>query len=421
MILVLFTASYPYAATTEKTFLKEEIQYLAAAFEKVILVPRNCKAPRLPVPDNVVVVDGYSSFLKNPLKISLVPQIFTSSIFYRDLAAHSWLLFYPRSLFRLITFLAGAYLTEKWVIRWIDEQGLNIHDCIFYTYWFDQAAMGLGLTKRIYPELKLVSRAHGYDIYEERYSPSYWPCRPQSLSTLDGLFSASDDGANYFKEKYPYFASIVETAHLGVKDPKFQSNPSMDNIFRIVSCAHIISLKRIDLLLNGIAIAAHLRPQQKFEWIHFGGGNGQKSLEKSVQQNLSPNFKGYFTGDVPNEQIMQHYKESPVDVFVNVSKTEGGSPVSIQEAISCGIPIIATSVGGNPEIVSEQNGVLLNPDPTPLEIANAIFALLDNPEIAISKRKRSREVWSERYNAEKNFKAFIRRIKSVLPGESPDL
>ena len=40
-----------------------------------------------------------------------------------------------------------------------------------------------------------------------------------------------------------------------------------------------------------------------------------------------------------------------IDVFVNASVTEGGSPVAVQEAVSCSIPIIATDAGGNGEIV----------------------------------------------------------------------
>lgn len=413
MILVLFTASYPYDATTEKTFLKEEIHHLAEAFEKVVLVPRNCKGQRLPVPNNVMVVDGYASFLKNPLKIYLIPKILASDIFHRELAARPMILFHPQLFFRLMVFLAGAYLTENWVTNWIKEQGLDVHDCLFYTYWFDHAAMGIGLVKHTYPGLKLVSRAHGYDIYEKLYFPFYWPCRLQALSTLDMLSPASDDGASYFREKYPRFASIVESAHLGVKDLGFQSRPSVDDVFRIVSCSHVVSLKRTDLLLKGIAFAAHLRPQQKFEWIHFGSGEGQNALERNIQKNLSPNFKSQATGSVPNEQIMSYYKENPVDVFVNVSTTEGGAPVSIQEAASCGIPVIATSVGGNPEIVSERNGMLLSPDPTPQEIANALFALLDNPQLAVAKRRGSREVWSERYNADVNFRLFAERLKSM--------
>ncbi len=112
---------------------------------------------------------------------------------------------------------------------------------------------------------------------------------------------------------------------------------------------------------------------------------------------------------------MKFYQKNPADVFINVSSTEG-TPVSVMEAASCGIPIIATSVGGNPEIVSERNGILLNPDLTADEIAKAILTVLDHPETATSKRKGSRAVWMERYNADANFRAFAERLKAIGEG-----
>ena len=85
-------------------------------------------------------------------------------------------------------------------------------------------------------------------------------------------------------------------------------------------------------------------------------------------------------------------------MFLNASVSEG-TPVSVMEAISCGIPVIATAVGGNPEIVSEVNGLVVSPDPTPGEIAAAMIGLIDAPEAAAAKRQGSRRVWESRYNA----------------------
>ena len=100
----------------------------------------------------------------------------------------------------------------------------------------------------------------------------------------------------------------------------------------------------------------------------FGAILEKVQFGKSLQEELKlfpQNAEGYLDGYVPIEQIMNYYRENPVDVIVNVSESEGGSPVSIMEALSCGIPAIATAVGGNPEIVSEQNGILLSANPSP--------------------------------------------------------
>jgi glycosyltransferase involved in cell wall biosynthesis len=156
-----------------------------------------------------------------------------------------------------------------------------------------------------------------------------------------------------------------------------------------------------------------MRPGQKFVWHHFGDGKGRKALQKTVDEHFPTNATGTLPGHVPNQEIMRHYREQPVDVFVNLSTTEGGAPVAIQEAISCGIPVIATNVGGNPEIVSDRNGLLLNPDPIPEEVAKALLTFCDNPEMAQKMRAESRKVWQESYNADVNFRAFAERLRLI--------
>jgi len=414
MVLIVFTKSYPYDFSPEFAFLHREVHFLAEKFNKVILVPRVGSGQMFDVPSGVEVEESLASFIRKKSNIlDFLAKVINSKSFYREIRFYPSVLFSPVKFLKLILFTGRMEIKKNWIRNWLADHQHDDSNILMYSYWFDDIVLSLVSIKQTSPEIKLVSRAHGYDIYEELYFPYYWPCRQITLPALDKLFPASEDGANYFKVKYPRFASIIEAAHLGVEDPGGQSLPSTDGVFRIVSCAHLVPLKRIGLLLKGIALAARLRPEQKFEWIHFGGGKEQKVLERTAHRGLHPNLTIRFTGNVPNKQILCYYTEHPVDVFVNVSKTEGGAPVSIQEGISCGIPVIATAVGGNPEIVSERNGILLEADPTPDEIANAIFQLLDNPEITARKRIGSREVWSERYNADVNFRLFADRLKSI--------
>jgi len=48
---------------------------------------------------------------------------------------------------------------------------------------------------------------------------------------------------------------------------------------------------------------------------------------------------------LPHNDVLNYYASNPVDVFINTSSSEG-LPVSIMEAMSFGIPVIATNVGG---------------------------------------------------------------------------
>jgi colanic acid/amylovoran biosynthesis glycosyltransferase len=417
LILVLFTSSYPYDYAAEYTFIQPEIHHLLEKFEKVILVPRICKGKMLSFPSGIEVNDDYADFLQRGSDLrKMIAMAFSSQCFFREIRKHPAIMLYPSKIVKLILFSGRAERTRQWVTNFIKTQHLDPSHYIFYSYWFDHTATGLAMIKQEFQATKFVSRAHGYDIYEEYYYPYYWPCRHETLDVLNMLFFSSNAGKDYFCEHYPEYLSKFETAHLGIKDPEFINQPSSDGVFRIVSCANLVAVKRLDLLLDGIANAARLRPGQKFEWIHFGDGTGRKSLNRRMVRNFPSNAKGRLLGHVPNHEIMQYYKDHPVDVFVNVSSTEGGAPVSIQEAISCGIPIVATSVGGNPEVVLNRNGILLEPNPTPEQIATALLTIWDNPLLVAQMRKESRRIWQTSYNAEVNFRTFAERLKLI--GES---
>lgn len=408
MNLVLFTSSYPYDFAGEQTFLKGEIDILCKRFDRVIIVPRMAKGKRLPVPDAVEVDESFArSFTLSRRIAASFSAIFTRD-FYLDVKEHFPSSLKPSYLRRLFSFIAGARLTRNWVQNWLKNN--FAYDTIFYTYWFDELTMGISLAKDTHPDLRVITRAHGYDIYEELYG--VWPCRRRSVGMIDGLFSASEAGKSYMLEKYPQYGQNYHTSLLGAADPGGVSKPSQDGVLRIVSCSMIIDLKRVDLLLEGIAHAAKKRSGQRFDWHHFGEGEARGLLTERVIKEFPPNAKGELSGFVLHGDLIRFYLEQPVDVFVNVSSTEG-TPVSIMEAISCGIPVIATAVGGNVEIVREKNGFLLSENPSADEIADALLNICDNREMWFEKRKGSRAIWQERYNETTNFEAFAQKLVEI--------
>ena len=193
----MFSGTYPFGVTTEQGLLAREVEYLAKEYDRVILVPKTCKGARLPLPARVEVDESYAAFLRSPSGILAVLRAIFSAHFYQDILTHPWLLLAPSSLVRLVRFIGAAMLTRQWVEGWLEWTQTDSRQCVFYTYWFDQGAMGIGLAKKHYPQIKIVSKAHNYDLYEERYDPPYWPCRRTALSLIDGLFTDSEVGKQY--------------------------------------------------------------------------------------------------------------------------------------------------------------------------------------------------------------------------------
>lgn len=416
MILLVFTSSYPYDGQHEETFLAPELPHLVKGFGKVILVPQVREGNLLPVTEGVEVDESYAVFLERANKIIAFLKVLTSKYFYRDLLSHPFIWTRPSALFRLASYVGGAQLTQKWVEEWLARSGFPDQECIFYTFWFDAATFGIGLVKQRYPALKIISRAHGYDIYKERYPVPYLPCRLQALSKVDGVFPDSLAGTDYLRTQFPSYAAKIKMARMGVPDPGFLTHASTDGVLRLISCAIIRPVKRINLILEGVAEAARQRPYARFEWHHFGNGETagvREALEAYAKKLLPPNAQAYFPGYSGQQDLFRFYQEQFVDVFVNVSISEG-TAVSIMEAISCGIPVIATAVGGNREIVSHHhNGILLSPNPTPEEIAQALFYIIEHPNDLHHWRVASRVIWNEKYNVERNIEKFIEEIKHI--------
>ncbi|MBX3036835.1 MAG: glycosyltransferase [Anaerolineales bacterium] len=413
MNLLLFTASYPYDGGGENNFLDTEVQYLCEKFERVILVPRKYNGALHKFTAPIEVDETYAAMFENVNLFLLFGSIKFFPIIFSEIISRPSLLLYPQAIKRLFTFFLGASLTNHWVESWLAKNKIDPAQCLFYTYWFDQASFGIGLLKQKYPEIRIVSRTHGYDLYEEYYyNPPYWPLRKKSISFLDGLYPDSLAGLNYLQKKYPDFSSMYEAMLLGVTDSGFTTKSSDDGVFRIFSCSMLVDVKRVDLILEGIATAASLRPHQNIEWHHVGNGSRREELQKKANTAFPPNAKAQFLAYENKETLVKFYKDNSIDVFINASQTEG-TPVAVMEAIRCGVPVIATSVGGNAEIVSERNGILLSPNPTPEEIAQSIFKMIDNPNIAKQMRIESRKVWQESYNADFNFKNFVEKIQSI--------
>lgn len=125
-------------------------------------------------------------------------------------------------------------------------------------------------------------------------------------------------------------------------------------------------------------------------------------------------------GRVPNSDISDFYRNERVDCFITTSSTEGGAPVSVAEAISAGIPVIATDVGGLSEMV-RGNGILLSPEPSVDQVADAIvyMATLDTATVE-NMRRASRKIWENKFDAVKNAKTFCEYLKTFFDDEPSD-
>ncbi|MER3445424.1 MAG: hypothetical protein C4291_00695 [Candidatus Dadabacteria bacterium] len=116
-----------------------------------------------------------------------------------------------------------------------------------------------------------------------------------------------------------------------------------------------------------------------------------------------------FTGSVEN--VFEYLQCS--DYFVIPSESEG-LPISLLEAMSCGLPCIATSVGGIPDLIENgENGKLVKVGDEE-GIYNAIVELIRNREIARIRGEKGRKTVVERFSIDSIVNEHIRLFSSLL-------
>ena len=89
-----------------------------------------------------------------------------------------------------------------------------------------------------------------------------------------------------------------------------------------------------------------MRPDVQFEWRHSGDGGEREVLTAEALATFPANAVAQLPGYPGPAGLMSLYRDEPIDAFVNASASEG-TPVAVMEAMSCGIPVVVTAVGGN--------------------------------------------------------------------------
>ncbi|MFN3975393.1 MAG: glycosyltransferase family 4 protein [Dehalococcoidia bacterium] len=227
-----------------------------------------------------------------------------------------------------------------------------------------------------------------------------WPLRWASLVAAN-----SQHTARYVKALAPKHA--VEVVYPGVDTERFVpvSSPDErkalrlhlglpDNAFIALAVGRLTFKKGFDTLLSA---CAHLRYCPDVQIVLVGDGPERPVLEKRVRQQRLPFIRLW--GALPFEAMPGLYRAA--DALVFPSRTGEGFGLVILEAFASGLPVVATSAGGQAEVVQDGKTGFIVPPEAPETLAQAILALKNNPSLAqkmaIAARAKALEMDWERF------------------------
>jgi len=174
----------------------------------------------------------------------------------------------------------------------------------------------------------------------------------------------------------------------------------------VLTVRRIVYKNGVDTLIDSAEKSIRKNPRLVF-LVVGKGPDFEKVKEKIVQLGIQENFR--LIGFVSDDDLPFYYNAA--DFFVLPSKSGEGLPLVALEAMACGLPIIATNVGGISEIMKEECGKLVPPN-SPDVLAEAILEF-SRRELA-SLRRDLRVMVEQEHSWDRNVEKLIEIYEELI-------
>lgn len=271
---------------------------------------------------------------------------------------------------RAIAAGANVMCSNSRKFRWLARLHLQLFKSSIVHIHSPYALKSLMVLLAVLPKRRVVYTRHNAD---QLSSSSWRTIHRIARLFVDVITFVSVESHKNFNVAHKWPGTKLVVAN-GVGIPVNSRDLNTGSPTRLGMVGRMVPLKRQDSLIDAMD---RLQPddRESFEVNIFGDGECRQEIEKlAARSKVAGSIR--FWGNVPNRNDI--YEN--IDVLVVTSETEGLS-IAILEAMSFGIPIIATKVGGNLELVLDnETGRLISYD-SPQELADVLCQVAASPSI----------------------------------------
>ena len=356
MKIIWITSLFPSGTdTTKGIYLYRTVKELLKYYDISTLCVFPAVPPILKMMENPLQAKKtYNYWLKNYPKKPLTPEDLGSrSVFY---------IRYLRLPRRLFNHLEGyfAYFKAKRIIK-----DLIRKDTILHANWIFPSGQLARIISKKYNIPYIVSLL-GTDVHNLKYGTKYWYFAKEVLDDAKIICSVShqliekceEEKIQIDKNKVLYIDNIYDEGKFCIGDKKvIRKKLSISEADRIILYAgNLVEVKNVETLIN--AFSEIIKINMHYKLFIAGSGFKEKYLKKIVNE-LKLNNDVCFLGNLFQEDLVNYMNAA--DVFCLPSKNEG-TPNVIIESLLCGIAVVASNVGGIPEVITHgKNGYLFEP------------------------------------------------------------
>ena len=257
---------------------------------------------------------------------------------------------------------------------------------VIHAHWpFPHAYIALGAAKLF--GIPLVLNFHGAELLLIRKKKWVRPLLKFAISQAQAVFANSSFTAGKIKalrnvdvEWSPYGTTLefgVRSSEFGIESHEVKGK------FKILFVGRHIERKGIYYLIE----AAKYLPRDQFEIRIVGVGDLTEQLHviaNEVKQSNPDSAEIIFTGKLSPEALANEYRTANVFTLPAIVDSKGdteGLGVVLIEAMELGLPIVASNVGGIPDVVIDGETGILVPEKDPEALASAYKRLAAEPEL----------------------------------------
>lgn len=258
---------------------------------------------------------------------------------------------------RLVTYDAGRHLT---VLRDFRPQLIHAHFATRATAMAREFAADLGVPYTF--------TAHRYDIFDK--PPKDFRARADGAAAV---VTVSEANVEYMERSFGIGRARMRLIPCGIDTEQFRPGGVRIEPPHIVCVARLEPVKNHAMLLQACAL---LRGRGlDFRCVLIGDGKSREAVAEE-RARLGLEDIVLMTGAADQDQVCRWWQGAAIAVLPSNSE---GMPVSLMEAGACGLPIVATAVGGIPEMLAHGVSGLLIPPGDAAALASALEELLRDP------------------------------------------
>lgn len=255
----------------------------------------------------------------------------------------------------------------------------------------------------------MVISLHGSDLYMARKTAMFRRAARYSLERAAAVVGCSEELTGRAREIFPH-PTMYHTLPYGVDESVFQPDEAPPDAVSILAAGRLVEKKGFEYLIKALGrmkTAAHL---------HLAGdGDLRRQLEATAAA-AGVGDRVSFVGDVSQPELVTLYRRCALFVLPSIVDSGGnvdGLPNVLLEAMSAGMAVVASRVGGVPAVIRHgQNGLLVEPKDVN-GLAAVLDRLLSNPPLRAGLGTAARRTILEGYTWQHYAIEFERILREV--------